>query len=269
MATRLFYHYGLDGLARPSEEACARLIKEAKGVVLASFAPGKRRKKEEVSEVLQCVFEFFSLRLDSLLRKLASREFMEFVLYQYDLAAKGWRQTPDEVTIEACRENSEFSTVRRGLKFLAERTAMRSAAPEFAPAGPPGLFRYVEESLFAARMLADLYMMSDRAYYIMPGEMELEVCGAGQKAEDEGWPLGFRLTHDKSCMEVDLNFSRRIVKDRSNREKYFPDHSLNFDFKRQAIVLDPAFEKSFGCPYSRFLHVLAMINEQARPAPGG
>jgi len=102
-----------------------RLLTEARDFVLTSFPAGKRRRKEEVSAILRCYFEFFSLRLDSLLRKLASWEFMEFALYQFDMATAAWRATPDEVTVEAARGSSELSVVRRGLKYLAERTAMR------------------------------------------------------------------------------------------------------------------------------------------------
>ena len=103
MATRLFRQYGQGRLVQASPEVARRLFTGARDFVLASFPPGKRRKKEEGSEVLRCYFEFFSLRLDSLLRKLESREFMEFVLYQYDIAAAAWRATPDEVTLEAAR----------------------------------------------------------------------------------------------------------------------------------------------------------------------
>jgi len=142
------------------------------------------------------------------------------------------------------------------------------SAREFAPAGPPGLFQYVEEALFISWMLADLYLASDRAYYILPGEMELELFGADTVVGGVKWPLPFRLTADKPYEAFDLVFSARVAKDRVNREKYFPRDTMNFDFQRQAEVLDPAFERSFGCRFSRFLHILAMINEQAKPDPG-
>ena len=193
---------------------------------------------------------------------------MEFVLYQFDMAAAAWRRTPDEVTLEACRDSSELSLVRRSLKFLAERTAMRSSAPEFAPAGPPALFRYVEETLFASRMLADLYLASDKAYYILPGEVELELDRADTLIDGVPWPLPFRLIHDEAYNGFDLAFSARVAKDRANRRKYFPDDTMNLDFQRQAKVLDAAFEMSFGYPFSSFLHVIAVINEQAKPDPG-
>ena len=84
MATRLFRQYGEGRLVQAGLEVERRLLTEARDFVLTSFPAGKRRKKEEVSAVLRCYFEFYSLRLESLLRKLASREFMEFVLYQFE-----------------------------------------------------------------------------------------------------------------------------------------------------------------------------------------
>jgi hypothetical protein len=121
MATRLYRHYGLERLVTPGMETERKLLKESKEYVLKHFPPGKRRQKAEISKILQCYFNFYSLRLDSLLRKVASREFMEFVLHQYDLAAAAWRQTPDEVTLEACQLTSKLSVTRRGMKHLAER----------------------------------------------------------------------------------------------------------------------------------------------------
>jgi hypothetical protein len=268
MATRLFRHYGLGRLVSATVDTERRLLTQGRNFVLASFAAGKRRKKEEVSAILHCYFEFFSLLLDSLLRKVASRELMEFVLYQYDMAAAAWRATPDEVTLETSHNSSGLSVVRRGLKHLAERIAMRSSIPESAPAGAPGLFQYVEETLFASWMLAEVYLASDRAYHILPGEIELELFGADTMVDGRSWPLPFRLMPDKLYEMLDGVFSARLARDRVNREKYFPNDTINFDFQRQAAVLDPAFESSIGCRFSRFLQVIAVINERAKPAPG-
>jgi hypothetical protein len=174
MATRLYRYYRKDQFVRPRTAVQTRLLEKARAFVLAKFQPGTMSKKEEVSGVLRAFFEFYSKRLDSVLRKVASREFMEFVLHQYDVAAQLWRQTPDEVSVEACLQGFEFILSRRGLKFLAEQTAMRTSLPEFAPAGPPNLFDYVEEAIMAGFMLAHLYMASDKAYHVFPGEVEIE-----------------------------------------------------------------------------------------------
>lgn len=65
-----------------------------------------------------------------------------------------------------------------------------------------------------------------------------------------------------------MTFISRVARERVNRAKYFPDDTMDRDFKRQAEVLDPLFEQSFGCPFSRFLHVIDTLNEQAKPDPG-
>lgn len=267
MATRLFHHYGQDRLIRPRVDIQIHLLEEARAFVLGKFRPGIMSKKEEVSGVLRAFFEFYSLRLESVLRKVASREFVEFVLHQYDVATKAWRQTPDEVSIEACRQGFEFILSRRGLKFLAERTAMRISLPEFAPAGPPNLFRYAEEAIMAGFMLAHLYMASDKAYHIFPGEVELELYDPNGPEVVGSRPMPFTLRSTQTNENLEVLFSARTARDRNNRKKYFPTASLNLDFQHQAKTLDPSFEKSFGCSYGRFLHVLASINTHP-PAPG-
>ena len=64
-----------------------------------------------------------------------------------------------------------------------------------------------------------------------------------------------------------MRFTSRIARDRASRDKYFPEQSMNLDFRRQADLLDPFFQTSFGYPFSRFLEVIAVLNEQAKPAP--
>jgi hypothetical protein len=267
MATRLFHYYGQNQLVRPRADIQIRLLKQASEFVLAKFQPGLKHKKEEISGVLRAFFEFYSMRLDSVLRKVGSRELMEFVLHQYDVAARAWRQTPDEVSVEACRQGFEFIVSRRGLKFLAERTAMRTSLPEFAPAGPPNLFIYTEEAIMAGFTLAYLYLTSDKAYHIFPGEVELELCGTNGPKAVGGRPMPFTLKTTATNENIEVLFSARTARDRSNRKKYFPTASLDFNFQRQSKTLDPSFEKSFGCSYGKFLHVLASINMQ-QPAPG-
>jgi hypothetical protein len=267
MATRLYRYYGQGHLVGPETAIEIELLRAAKKYVLAQFPAGRRRQKTEVSAILQCYFNFYSLRLDSILKKIASRELMQFVLYQYDVAAAAWRKTPNELSLEVCQTTSRLSIIRRGLKHLAERIAMRSSLPEFAPAGKPNLFRYVEEALFYSRMLAELYLTGDTAYYLYPGEVELELLDSDTVTDGISWPLPLRLIFDDANQRNDVHFNARIARDRANRDKYFPEQSMNLDFRRQADLLDPFFETSFGCPFSRFLQVIAVLNEQAKPAP--
>jgi hypothetical protein len=269
MATRLYRYYGQGHLVGPKTAIETELLRAAKEYVLAQFPAGRRRQKTEVAAILQCYLNYYSLRLDSILKKIASRELMQFVLYQYDVAAAAWRITPDELSFEVCQTNSRLSIIRRGLKHLAERIAMRSSLPEFSPAGKPNLFRYVEDALFYSRMLAELYLTGDTAYYLYPGEVELELLDSDTVTDGIAWPLPLRLIFDDANQRNDVDFNARIARDRANRDKYFPEQSMNLDFRRQADLLDPFFETSFGCPFSRFLHVIAVLNEQAKPAPDG
>jgi hypothetical protein len=98
MATRLYRYYGQRHLVGPKTAIETELLRAAKEYVLAQFPAGRRRQKTEVAAILQCYLNFYSLRLDSILKKIASRELMQFVLYQYDVAAAAWRITPDELS---------------------------------------------------------------------------------------------------------------------------------------------------------------------------
>jgi hypothetical protein len=100
-----------------------------------------------------------------------------------------------------------------------------------------------------------------------PGEVELELYDPNGPEVVGSRPMPFTLRSTQTNENLKVLFSARTARDRNNRKKYFPTASLNLDFQHQAKTLDPSFEKSFGCSYGRFLHVLASINTHP-PAPG-
>lgn len=268
MATRFFRSYGEGRLFRPSPDVQRAVLRDSREYILTRFAAGKRRGRVEISEILRTLFDFFALRLNSLLKKVASREFMEFLLYQYDLATERWRSIPNETSSGICQALSQLAVTRRSLKHLAERTTMMSYLPEFAPAGIPGLFRFVDEVFFVSDMLTEVYLAGDMAYYILPGEMELTLHERDVVCQGDPWPIPFTLLPDTKYNDLDFVFFARVIKDVSNRHRYFPDGSLNLDFQTHTHVLDPFFEQSFRCSFSNILAAIASINDQCRPAPG-
>jgi len=160
MGTRLQYYYGEGHLIGPREEVRARLVSDARQILLVKFPRGRCSGRQEAGEALRCYFDFLMLRLKSLLRKVGSAELMEFLLYQYDLAAIEWRRLAVNGSDECVSISSGLSGLRRGLKFVAECTTMMSVIPELAPAGAPNLYGYVEEVLLVGEQLAVQYMLN-------------------------------------------------------------------------------------------------------------
>lgn len=266
MSTRIRDYYGEGRLIGPREEVRATLANDARRALMAKFPKGRCSGRKETGEALRCYFDFLMLRLRSLLRKVGSGELMEFLLYQYDLAAIEWRGLPVHGSDESVAISSGLSGLRRGLKFVAECTTMMSAVPELAPAGAPNLYSYVEEVLLTGEQLAEQYMLADRIYYGLGGEPEIEFAGEPGDGEVPGL---FRLVGVEAWAAGDLGFNARLAKDQNNQQKYFPDGPVTRDFKKQAAILDEPFEKSFGCPFTKFLQAIALANEQALPAQGG
>ncbi len=268
MSKRFLNHYGFGQLVAPPTEVQKRILREARSFVLERFAPGVRSAKPEVAEILKCLFGFYSSKLNSVLKKLASREFMEFVLYQYDVTSQKREKLIDETTNEGSRLNSHLASTRRAIKYLAELTALRAALPERAPAGHQSLFQYTEQAFFLSDMLASLYMLSDQAYYLFPGQIEIELRAADLIIDGDSWPVAFRVTSPQKVQPSDTIFNRRLFRDRECREKHFPQDTLNYNPKKCTELLNPSFENSFGCSFSKFMEALVVINERTQPLPG-
>ena len=265
MSKRFLNHYGLGHLVAPPPEAQKRILYEARSFVLDRFKPGVRSAKPDVAEILKCVFGFYSSKLDRILKKLASREFMEFTLYQYDVTSKKRETLVDETTNEGCQLNSHLASTRRAIKYLAELTALRPALPERATVGRENLFNYTEEAFFLSGMLASLYMLSDQAYYLFPGQIEIELCATDIIVDGDVWPVPFRLTSPQNIQPADVIFNRRLFRDREHRGNHFPADTLNYNPQKCTEFLNPSFENSFGCSFSNFMEALVLVNERTQP----
>ncbi|HXC98491.1 MAG TPA: hypothetical protein VN048_04055 [Verrucomicrobiae bacterium] len=181
---------------------------------------------------------------------------MEFMLYQYDLAAKLWHAVPDE---DVERE-SHLASRRRALKHLSEQIAMRSP-PECAPVHSRNLFPEVEEAILCAEILVALSTASDQTYFLFPEHTQLSVMSGG-------YLVPFHLELIPPYSSTGIDFAKRMAKDREYRRKFIPDPTADRDPKFQSVVLDKAFSAEFGFSYLDFLHALVRILTDIAPASG-
>jgi hypothetical protein len=260
MATRFYNQFGEKSLVEPSSRIVRDVWRQIGDSLLECVTPGVYRGEQQITTVLHAAYGWVETRLGRLIRRLASREFMEFVLYQYDLAAELWRSVPDSGNWDELHRESHFASRRRALKHLAEQIAIRSA-PEYAQIHRGGLVAETQEAILCADILVTLCMMSDRTHFLVPNHSQLTLF-----KEYEIVPL--RLDSLQPFDTADIDFNRRLIKDRKFRSKCFPNGTADRDFKFQTTILDDCFLTEFGFRYGEFLHVLARILQDIGPAPG-
>jgi hypothetical protein len=261
MATRLYTHYGERKLVEPAPEPAYAIWKLIGEHLLHSFRPGSYQDPKLINSVLNTAFDFVEKRLARLLRRLASHEFMQFILYQYDLATELWRRTPDSGNDHEAQRESHLISRRRALKHLAEQVALRSP-PEYSPIHFHSLINEAEEAILCADISVILSVMSDRTHFLFPRQSRLILSGGGNHP-----PFQVEIMDPFEFAVMD--FMKRVTKDRANRQKYLPNPTADLDVLFQSTVLDPYFTEEFGLPYGQFLYMLARVLEDVAPAQGG
>jgi len=262
MTTRLYLHYGDQRLVEPNARSVRAMWAELGEYLRLHYSAGVYRDKTQVNAILQSAFKFLKRKLDHLVRRLASREFMEFVLHQYNLTAEKWAGLPSNHNIENMRQHSESAVRRRALKYLAECTAMRSP-PEFAPLHFSNLFAETEQAILCTEMMVNLYQISDRTYCLFPDHTQLTLFPS---KEEEPVPIQILPLPSYKTLDIDLN--RRIAKETEGRKKWFPDPTFDRDVERQGDTLNTSFKEAWGLTYQDFCSVLTGVIENAIHAPG-
>ena len=221
------------------------------------FTPGVYTDAQQINEILKHQFEFYAERVKRLMKKLASRDFMEFLLYQYDLTTEvqnlnlhdeqgaGWKELGPEL--------------RRGLKYLAEQTALR-APPESTVMSVQRLKTTVGEAIFCALQMVRAYHFSDVTYGLFPTHTRLEIFPANH-------PQPFSLSAIPPLTDVFSNFGERLARHVKNQQQFCPKLTIDIDPVAQTKVLDPYFHRGFGMSFKNFCGVLTHVIEDPLTLP--
>jgi len=258
MATRLSLLFGKNRLVEANSAIVHSVWKEIAELLWARFRPADYQQKDKINEILHAALEFVEEKLDRLIKRLASREIMELVLYQYDIGTALLEQRLD--TGELGHESS-LALKRRALKYLAEQIMMRSLSNSFSPVHFSNLTRKVEEAVLRAEIMVQLYQMSHLTSYVLPDHVLFSLLSTCEPA-----PIRFLLVHPFESLMSDHILRRR--NERRSRKKWFPQMTIDYDPAAQSQILDNSFRECFGLPYLQFIETLKYVIHYAIPAGG-
>jgi hypothetical protein len=257
-----FEVFGGVGVFRPGWEATITLRNEAESHFRAVFRPGVYEGGEAANRALKHHFAFYATRLRHILPAIASRDYIEFVLHQYEQSVvvndldNGHRLTKQETE----QWQTTGPKLRRALKYLAERTVLLWP-PETASVSSDHaqMLLQAEMALLCAEQLVDLYMTSDKVFSLFPDETVLEVLPEGE----------FEIFRTRCSHDFTQDFLQRVHRDASHRSEYVPLNGLHQIPKLQDSYLANAFCNTIGLSYSDILAVLHVVIDQAQPPPTG
>ena len=244
---------------RPSSIAELEIREASEDHLRCDFKVGRYVGRNEVNPILQHQFKFYERLLDELLPSIASRDFLEFVLYEYEIASKIESLFKDAklTNAEAQKWLLINKSFRRAAKYLAERTVLVTPS-EISRSNNPNLLSIAEKAWICAEELVNLYVVSDQTYSIFPDQTYLEILPPG---ESDYFCQG--LTFELPDIEG------RVYLDSKNRDRFIPSPSFIFDANAHEKVIGRAFKESVGVTSIEAFEILSTIIEGALPDPKG
>jgi len=250
-------NFGGIEIYRPLYSSEVRLRNESEFHLRSKFSSGIYSDPQQINEILRHQFEFYSKKFEDSIPKLASRHFIEFVLFEFDQASliEGKYKYGKLSREEVDRWAQIGPWFRRAAKYLAERVVLLQ--PEEAPDAPKeSLTEILDDIWIAAEEMVDLYLLSDQTFMIFPEHTTFEIYPEGSR---DFWNLE---THQ----ECDIQ--ELVKRDTVNRRSVIGADStfiMNLDVHEHTI--GKAFKETIGASYAEVVKLLAIVIENLQPAP--
>jgi hypothetical protein len=223
------------------------------------FNTGRYFDKDEINAILRHNFAFYCGVLEEVLPQIASIQFLEFVLFQFEQYTRvdqlqrngGLSLAQDE------RWSSIGPNLRRGTKYLAERLCFLQ--PDQTPqADEDDLLTLSEQAWICAEQVIDLYMQSDLAFITFPGQTTLEI-----------FPPGHDLYMHQEIVADCPDIRARVRLDAEERDRFVPDAPILSDLHEHNQFIGDDVRNCIGLSYRDAVGVLADLITRCAPAPDG
>lgn len=236
-------------LYRPSARMERQVGIEAERHLRKGYSAGVYTSPEKINEILKYRFSFFEDILGDRIPCLASWEFMDFILSQYDVATKIEHAFKAGKLSKAESKNwRELAPItRRSMKHLAE-TVTRLAndkSPTVSDSSIPCLTDIV---WICAEQVTILSQLSDQTIFIMPNRTVLEIS-----------PEGRELYIQLRLPGYDDSLFKRITQSRDNEDLFFQKPTFEIDLDQHYKYLNEAFADKFGTSCEILFHVLGSL----------
>lgn len=244
---------------RPGNSVELEILNTSETHLRSKYSVGRYTKKEEINEILQHQFKFYEQLLADLLPSIASRDFLEFVLYQYETAAKieDLYKGNKLNNVESRQWLLINKTFRRAAKYLAERIALLVPNEKSSTDDSASLIT-VEKVWICAEELVNLYVVSDQTHSMFPDESYLDILPPGGS------------DYFRQGLYVELpDAESRVYLDSKNRNRFIPTPSFIFDVEAHEAIIGQAFKESVGVTSIEAFEILSSIIQGALPDPQG
>lgn len=236
-------------LYRPKRQIQHQLRLEAENHLREAYCVGTYTDPQKISEILQYQFSFYENILNDKLPLIASRHLLEFVLSQYDIAARIERQFKNgKLNASDATLWRELGPVtRRSMKYLAEMVT-RLSPPENSPAPIHSLFHVRDIVWICSEHVLKLGEVADQTFFVVPDQTVFEI-----------FPEGTEIYTRLSVRNFDDHFFRRVSFSRDNEGRFLPKPDFEVNLDVHFNFINDAFRQTFGATYEEILECLLSL----------
>jgi len=250
--------FGEEKIFRPSIGAELRFRAKQEAYIRVKYAPGEYNSPQEINEILHYIINFLDHELRNIIKKVSSRNFIEFVLMQYDESCK-----IRSIVISLPKDRQERwkklgPTFRRAIKYIAELATI------YQPTSMPTeiidkkhLLELTESAFICAEQLFEFCAQSDSTFYLFPDETTFEISPPGYENY-----LSFNVTNGYY-----QDMRKRVHFDAENNKYIYQLNEIpTYNVKLQEDHLNSTLKTYLGFSYSELLACLRGIIDNAKPA---
>jgi hypothetical protein len=255
-----FEKFGRFEIFRPRPLSEVKLRIDAEKHLRQRYSEGIYRDGIQVNEILQYRFDFFNSEFSRLLPQVASIDFLFFVLDQFDQSHEvAERFKRFELSArEMARWNDLGSWLRRSIKYLAESVVLTNPGPDPLTVDDQ-LLDITDRCWSCCEQALKLSSLSAQTFALFPESTTLTI-----SAEGEHEYINLEIDEPKRFAE----FDERVRREALARSRYIDDHAFALNVDRGKDLLDSAFQTSLGFKLSGAWSYMAMVMQNAIPAPG-
>jgi hypothetical protein len=225
--------------------------------LFARFGPGEYRGAEAANALIQHQFKCYENMLQPMVRQLACRGAVDFLLFQYDEA---WRLIHGKGILDL-NERHRWEVVepwfKRAIKYLVELICLHGFNPPANPSPEEARFA-MESALACAESMVDLAHESDLAHLVFRRDCVVRVFDSG--------PLDYTIKVEGDYAGFDRTFAERIRRDRESRDRFVGFPQFDYHTATHQKYLDAPFNRAFGMSYGEFIAAIRLVIEGCRPS---
>lgn len=220
------------------------------------YPAGLYTEVNDMNGILKRQYQYYSTLLEEQLRPIATREFLQMILHQYDQSCElEWRRKAGTLTGHDDARWGNRPFFRRALKYIAESIVAKPAKRngEYSRRTLP---RRVTTIVVAAEQLVAFANTSTQTYALLPEETSIVIRPDGD---------GQYLSVTSPRVEL-LGFAQRVDAVVRNISSVIPNsENLLHAVGMQAPHVDKAFQNSLDVSYTELVGLACDIIERIVP----